>query len=193
MELFILGASISKIEQINFRSNLDKAISNLEKHVREEKDIFPMLLMKFPPNASLKSLQDYAQGYFENNPDTVISRIDFFQPYTVSNPKAGSNFIACFSLCAANYDSLKKGMGQIKYIIPGMTITDREPTYCPPQIKDHYVYQYGDIYVPAKNDGHEISGIIKHFAPGIYTSLCAEIDGVKQIFSQRGEDDLLIM
>lgn len=198
---FICVAPHHKNEQANFLSKLEGAISNAEKHISGQKDVFPCIHIRIPPTVSCQTLQKWTQEYLNGLTNPKILTVTFIQPYLVVDSKKEVAYVAYYIAAAACFPLLlkTKNKGAMGMAVPFGVVTQQPPMWQLVSggkhalLIDQYIYQKGQHFVLASANGTEWSCSLKRAAPGVEEIGVFNINGQQLILGGRWGNDLLLI
>jgi hypothetical protein len=156
-----LFAPHHKNEQDKFLGDIQKGCANLVQQTREEQgdDVCRMILLRLSATASIPACIDWANWYFQENPDSPLGVILLYQSAVVSEGGGKQSSVAhffapivgpLFQVWRQRPDGSVRALPQISIFVgsvaanpPTLQLSGDEVSF---DISRYYAYQRGDIY-----------------------------------------------
>lgn len=203
-DLIVITAPAPDAEQIRFRKNIISAASKMKKHTRQHRASCNVIYMRVHVNADLDYLVSVAENLL-NEDGIGFDLIVFYQPAYVRDDKGASLLNNSFRMAVGPKFLQTLGerpryafhlpIGSVSFSsAPVRFVQDGElSSHLPP---NSYIFQQGDIYVLAANEGHSQTINICSPAPGIREHAIFRIQGREIELASKVTaltDDLLIV
>ena len=191
-------------EKLNLFSKMDEAAANLKEHTSDDNNVVSLIYFRLPLTASAKNCMKWAEDYFRNDSDKLISGVLFYQPAIVSDFEGKSmishHVHAVFS--KYYYGWLGRHSNNKLFFSFPVGIVLQEPSEMIltngkekiVSVNDRYIFQSGEHYQSASAAYGYYEGHVKQLGPGIqqYVVFQPSRDGQVVINGLFG-DQLLIL
>jgi len=190
-------------ESKNLISKFEQAAENMI-NVKTKDDDFTLncLFLNLPITASAKNCFRWAMNYFNENTDTPIHKILFYQAANATDTKNDTNAIYHFYQPLLN----NRYKGVIKNYGLSVTIPVGKPTAQPTYFKltnergdelsvdNRYIYQKGEHFTKTISTGKEYKGNIRYMGPGIRQHMVLQLSPNEKPVPLEGNfgEDLLL-
>lgn len=187
-------------EQNNLTSKIEAAFANLERHVKSDKGVLPIIIFQLPATASASTLATWSQEYLDAKPSSSAQAVFFLQPFITSIQGKSFSIIAHFISCAFSkkFASIQRQPLDLRF--PVGIMSEHPPSW---QIQssigslkltDKYVYQKGKHYIRSStNNAGGLSGTVAKKAPGIETITVFDIYGKTLMASGKWVEELYLI